>query len=144
MLNLPADLEAILKGVLNRLGSTSLRMSYRRYASQIFDQAGDASISNEQFEESLKRLREIHLLCQYSWTTAAIDLQGSGRVKVLLDTNILLRLAVCHTLLTMTLSRQFTRFDNAVITRHRPPNPLRVLGCCDSPNCTEWTRSHSG
>lgn len=60
VLNLPADLEAILKKRAEQAGLDIPTHALRTLRISDFDQAGDASISNEQFEESLKRLREIH------------------------------------------------------------------------------------
>lgn len=60
VLNLPADLEAILKRRAEQAGLDIPTYVLQTLRISDFDQAGDASISNEQFEESLKRLREIH------------------------------------------------------------------------------------
>lgn len=60
MLNIPADLEAILKKRAEQAGLDIPTYVLQTLRISDFDQAGDTSISNEQFEASLKRLREIH------------------------------------------------------------------------------------
>lgn len=60
VLNLPADLEAILKKRAEQAGLDIPTYVLQTLRISDFDQAGDASISNEQFEASLKRLGEIH------------------------------------------------------------------------------------
>lgn len=60
VLNLPADLQAILKKRAEQAGLDIPTYVLQTLRILYFDQAGDASISNDIFEASLKRLREIH------------------------------------------------------------------------------------
>jgi hypothetical protein len=60
VINLPPDLEAILKKRAEQVGLDISTYVLQTLRIADFDQAGDASISNEQFEASLERLREIH------------------------------------------------------------------------------------
>lgn len=63
VLNLPADLEAILEKRAEHSGLDIPTYVLRTLRISDFDQAGDASISNEQSEARHKRLREIHASC---------------------------------------------------------------------------------
>jgi hypothetical protein len=60
VIDLPADLEAILKKRAEQVGLDIPTYVLQTLLISDFDPAGDASISNEQFEASLKRLLEIH------------------------------------------------------------------------------------
>lgn len=60
VLNLPADLEAIIRKRAEQAGLDIPNYVIQTLRMSDLDQAGDVSVSNEQFEASLKRLREIH------------------------------------------------------------------------------------
>jgi hypothetical protein len=60
VLNLPADLEALLKKRAEQAGLDIPAYVLQALRLSDLEQAGDTSISNEQFEASLRRLGEIH------------------------------------------------------------------------------------
>ncbi|HAC89557.1 MAG TPA: hypothetical protein DCF63_02835 [Planctomycetaceae bacterium] len=60
VLNLPSDLEAIIRKRAEQAGLDIPTYVLQTLRTSDLDQAGDSSISNEQFEPSLTRLREIH------------------------------------------------------------------------------------
>ena len=59
-LNLPADLEAIIKKRAEQAGLDIPAYVLQTLRVSDLEPAGESSISNEQFEASLNRLREIH------------------------------------------------------------------------------------
>lgn len=60
VINLPTDLEGIIRKRAEQAGLDIPTYVLQTLRVADLDQAGDASISNEQFEASLKRLGEIH------------------------------------------------------------------------------------
>ena len=60
VLNLPADLEAIIKKRAEQAGLDISAYVLQALRISDLELGGEQSISNEQFEASLKRLREIH------------------------------------------------------------------------------------
>lgn len=60
VLNLPSDLEAIIRKRAEQAGLDIPTYVLQTLRTSDLDQAGDSSISNEQFEASLTKLREIH------------------------------------------------------------------------------------
>ncbi len=60
VLNLPADLEAIIKKRAEQAGLDVPAYVLRTLRISDLELNGEPSISNEQFEASLNRLREIH------------------------------------------------------------------------------------
>jgi hypothetical protein len=60
MLNLPADLEAILKKRAEQAGLDIPAYVLQTLRGSDVELTGESLVSNEQFEASLHRLREIH------------------------------------------------------------------------------------
>lgn len=60
VLNLPADLEAIIKKRAEQAGLDIPAYVLQTLRVSDLEPEGESSISNEQFEASLNRLREIH------------------------------------------------------------------------------------
>ncbi|QDV25906.1 hypothetical protein [Aureliella helgolandensis] len=60
VLNLPADLEAIIKKRAEQAGLDIPTYVLQTLRVSDLELAGEPSISNEQFEASLNRLRELH------------------------------------------------------------------------------------
>lgn len=60
VLNLPADLEAIIRKRAEEAGLDIPAYVLRALRVSDLEGAGEPSITNEQFEASLNRLREIH------------------------------------------------------------------------------------